>query len=91
MALLSSKRRDLDAWAVTLGVNNDDDAIAELRRLFARVDDAAEELRAVYVVVNGGPNDAAAGHLTGAFARSVQAASALLEVLQAFQRHERGR
>jgi len=35
MALLSSKRRDLDAWAVTLGVNNDDDAIAELRRLFS--------------------------------------------------------
>jgi hypothetical protein len=84
-------RRDLDAWARALGLDNDDDAAGQVRRLFGWVSSAAIDLNSAYLLLGGGSDRGLSEHVHVAFNRSTEATSELADVLLAFERHERGR
>jgi hypothetical protein len=84
-------RRDLDAWAEALGVGSDAEGVALLRRLIDRADTADAELFAVYEAVVNGPDDEPGRALGGAIDRTVTSTTELLNLMQGYQRHEKGR
>lgn len=85
------KRADLDAWAVALGVSNDDDALQVLRRVVAEVDAAATLLRGVWRKVADAPDGKARDHLVKSLGEAVIAVDELRHVQKSFRLHERGR
>jgi hypothetical protein len=92
MALFGRSRRDLDSWAVALGAKNDDDAIAALKALMRRADAACSEVRGLEQVFRDLPD----GNDMSRFMNEARqwlgtASEALLDTIEAFQRHERGR
>lgn len=92
MAIFGGRgRRDLDAWARFLDVRTDDEAVAKLRSLKARADRLADEAAALRDDLRDAPDPDlvhAAGETSG-WAATV-ADSAVVAVIQRFQRHERG-
>jgi hypothetical protein len=90
MALFAT-RRDLDAWARCLGVDNDDDATAKLTTLAAKAGTVAEVLTAVCRSLNGIRTFDAVTDLRRASARMDNAYAAMGEALRGFYVHERGR
>ena len=91
MALFAASRRDLDGWAVCLGVDNDDDAAAKLQNLVARAGAAAEELGGVARKLRDLRSHDAVGQIEAASHRLDHAYDAMAEVLRGFYVHERGR
>jgi hypothetical protein len=91
MALFAASRRDLDAWAVCLGVDNDDDAAARLQNLAARAGAGSEVLGEVARKLHGLRSDEPVSTIQRASARLDAAYDAMAEVLRGFYVHERGR
>ena len=91
MALFAASRRDLDAWAVCLGVDNDDDAAARLQNLAARAGAASELLGDVCRRLNGLRSQAPVATIQTASHRLDQAYDAMAGALRGFYVHERGR
>lgn len=88
MALLT-RRRDLDAWAQALGAKTDDEALARLKRLSARVDVVLGELTEISSVMTDAPGDAGT-EFRSAYFKATAGSNQLADVVTAFQRHERG-
>ncbi|MPZ61146.1 MAG: hypothetical protein GEU93_07590 [Propionibacteriales bacterium] len=83
-------RKELTKWARSLGVDNDNDAIAALKRVMAQIRDAEDELRAAGHTLRNAPDgDAMRGMLAATRATDTTVAR-LSAVLASFHRHERG-
>lgn len=91
MALFAGSRRDLDAWATSLGVDNDDDASARLGNLTARVGAADELVAEVVRSLKGVRSSDLVDRLQRAESRLGKAYDAMAEALRGFYVHERGR
>ncbi|MPZ61145.1 MAG: hypothetical protein GEU93_07585 [Propionibacteriales bacterium] len=89
MSGLFTNRRDLDAWAHALGVDNDDDAIGVLHRLTDGLVDADDRLRGAQKTLAKAPNRDVLVQLSRALGRIDQLQTVLEEVARGFQIHER--
>jgi hypothetical protein len=90
MAGLFATRRDLDAWAVALGVSNDDDASGELHKLMGRLLDGQDRIRTTARSLSKAPNEDVRRSLATALGRLDLAVFAVGEALRDFAVHERG-
>ena len=80
---------DLNGWAGSLGVSNDDDAISLVEDLRARVTEMESTAAHLQAKVAGCPGDV--GAAIGQVLRLLEvAADELIEVRAGFARHERG-
>ncbi len=80
---------NLDAWAASLGVSNDDDAVGVVEDLRARVQGHAHTVRKLQDRVRPSPGDVSV-LLGQAVSLLDDAADELVEVRAGFARHERG-
>ncbi|WP_405063844.1 hypothetical protein OG474_19950 [Kribbella sp. NBC_01505] len=90
MAGLFATRRDLDAWAVALGVSNDSDASGELHKLMGRLLDGQDRIRTAARSLSKAPNEDVRRSLATALGRLDLAVFAVGEALRGFAVHERG-
>ncbi|EGD45051.1 hypothetical protein NBCG_00587 [Nocardioidaceae bacterium Broad-1] len=86
---------DLDVWAEALGVHNDADAIAELRKLCAQLQGITTELHKISNRLPDRGRSATyaeeARNFVGTAAEGLyEAHDGLFTIAQAFGRHERG-
>lgn len=80
---------DLNGWARSLGVSNDDDAVAVVEDMRARVTEMESTAGHVQTKVVGCPGDV--GAAIGQVLRLLEGVSdELVEVRAGFARHERG-
>ena len=82
-------RVNLDGWAASLGVSNDDDAVGVVEDLRARVQGHADTVGRLRDRVTSSPGDVSV-LLAQAVALLDEAADELVEVRAGFARHERG-
>ena len=82
-------RVNLDGWAASLGVSNDDDAVGVVEDLRARVQGHADTVGRLQGRVKSSPGDVSV-LLGQAVALLDEAADELVEVRAGFARHERG-
>lgn len=80
---------NLDGWASSLGVSNDDDAAGVVEELRTRVEAHAELVGPLQIRVSSSPGDVSV-LLGQAVALLDSAADELVEVRAGFARHERG-
>ena len=80
---------NLDGWAASLGVSNDDDAVGVVDDLRARVQSQADTVGGLQDRVHSAPGDVSA-LLAQAVSLLDSAADELVEVRAGFARHERG-
>ena len=80
---------DLDGWASSLGVSNDDDAVGVVEDLRARVQGHADTVGKLQDRVRSSPGDVCV-FLGQAVSLLDAAAGELVEVRAGFARHERG-
>jgi hypothetical protein len=83
-------RRDLDAWARALEVDNDDDATAVLGLWLDRLEVATRELGSLHRSMVKVPTTFDLGRIRKAHALTDDALVDLARVASAFYRHERG-
>lgn len=91
--MMTSRRKDLDAWARTLGASNDADAIAALRRDRIGILSHAGRLALMldrYVKAGADRGDEVVVELYKGTAGALAASEALERLQRAFERHERG-
>ncbi|MFI5627346.1 hypothetical protein ACIA03_28070 [Nocardioides sp. NPDC051685] len=91
--MVTARRKDLDAWADILGVDNDSDAMTALSNYYGRLLTVAEELnwfqrRFETSGVVGG--DDILVSLNDAATDTLNAADGLRLLRRSFERHERG-
>ena len=80
---------NLDGWASSLGVSNDDDAVGLVEDLRSRIEAHAELVGRLQTRVHSSPGDVSV-LLGQAVALLDEAADELVEVRAGFARHERG-
>ncbi len=90
MAGLFASRRDLDAWAVAMGVSNDFDASGELHKLMGRLLDGQDRIRTAARSLSKAPNEDVRRSLATALGRLDLAVLVVDEALRGFAVHERG-
>lgn len=83
-------RRDLDEWADALGVNNDDDAVAELHKILGRLLHGQDRVQKVARSLSKAPNDDVRRLMATAVGRIDLAVLAVSDALRGFTIHERG-
>lgn len=84
-------RYDLDAWARFLDADNDTDAATAIRRSIDAVDDLSTDLHRIALRFAGAPDNEISQRLSQAVDAVVVSAAPLLNLLHAYQRHERGK
>lgn len=82
-------RVNLDGWAASLGVSNDDDAVGVVEDLRTRVQGHADTVGKLQERVRSSPGDVPV-LLGQAVSLLDEAADELVEVRAGFARHERG-
>ncbi|RZU20050.1 hypothetical protein EV645_2271 [Kribbella rubisoli] len=86
---LFATRRDLDVWADSLGVANDDEAVGVLQRLLGRLLDGQDRVRSAARAVSGAPSKDLHSELSKALGRIDLSVVAVEDALRGFQIHER--
>jgi hypothetical protein len=87
---LFTARADLDRWADVLGVRNDQDATARVRRLCSMLDDVADDCQHLSRLLSGAPDEDVARALGRITVEADRALDGLLVVHRGFVVHERG-
>lgn len=93
---MTSRRRDLDMWARALGARNDEEAIAELRRLQVRMQNIGDRLIHLFNTVPGfGHSTPEVEQIATFVHKSMVALDEAEEIVgdtrAAFEIHERGK
>lgn len=86
---LFATRRDLDVWADSLGVGNDDEAVGALQRLLGRLLDGQDRVRSAARSLSGAPGNELHGELSKALGRIDLSVVAVEDALRGFRIHER--
>jgi hypothetical protein len=86
---LFATRRDLDVWADSLGVGNDDEAVGVLQRLLGRLLDGQDRVRSAARSLSSAPGKELQGELSKALGRIDLSVVAVEDALRGFRIHER--
>ena len=86
---LFATRRDLDVWADSLGVGNDDEAVGVLQRLLGRLLDGQDRVRSAARSLSGAPGKELQTELSKALGRIDLSVIAVEDALRGFRIHER--
>lgn len=90
---MSINSKDLDSWAKALGVSNDTDAIAAVRKEYLNLTIAGAQLGLFYKRVTAAgvaSSDAILTEVSMARAANLRAMDAMDRLRRAFERHQRG-